>query len=324
MKSLPLLLKREYWEHRGGFLWTPVWIAGVMLFLSIAGMITAEVFRSHAHVQMGFSLDEFRANLSAQDFAQAGQALDLAQFMFGAVPCVGLFFVLFFYLLGALYDDRRDRSVLFWKSLPVSDTATVASKALSAMLLAPLVAFAVSTLAYIAFLILITAWTGLHGVNIFPAIFASHPFSTFGYMLMTVPIDALWALPAVGWLLFWSAFVRSKPFLWAVMLPVLALFANWWVGVLGGPHFSGDLHLASLLGRLLLSVFPGSWITVPGVAVDAEHISIGAHSLALDSLNPASMYNVLTTANLWLGVAAGVALIAAAIWMRGRRIEVNV
>ena len=139
MNTLPLLMKREYWEHRGGFLWTPVWTCAVILVVTLAGIVTAEILGQRADVHIGISLSALHADMSAQDVIAAGNALDLAQVMFGFVTCIALFFVLFFYLLGALYDDRRDRSVLFWKSLPVTDTATVAAKALCAAFLAPLI-----------------------------------------------------------------------------------------------------------------------------------------------------------------------------------------
>jgi ABC-2 type transport system permease protein len=324
MNTFPLLLKREYWEHRGGFLWTPVWITGVILILTVAGMIAAEVLRSNVQVHVGFSLDSLRNSISAQDFAAAGNGLDMVQFVFAAIPCVGLFFVLFFYLLGALYDDRRDRSVLFWKSLPISDTSTVASKALVAMLLAPLIAFVVSTLAYLVFLMLVGVWTAMHGLNVLPAIAASHPFGMFWRLLLTIPVDALWALPTVGWLLFWSAYVRSKPFLWAVMLPFAALFANWWFGLLGGPHFSGDVHLASILARLLFSVLPGSWMST-NFGIDGPKAWINPdNQQVLGSFDPSHVYGVFATPDLWLGVVAGLAGLAGAIWFRRRRIETSV
>src|SRR5690606_39579937 len=139
---------------------------------------------------MGFSLDRLRTSLDANDMIQAGNALDMVQLMFGAITCVVLFFVLFFYLLGALCDDRRDRSVLFWKSLPVSDGSTVLSKALAAMLLAPLLSFAVATVAYLGFLLLVSVWFGAHGVNVLPAIAHAHPFGMFSRLLLTVPVDA--------------------------------------------------------------------------------------------------------------------------------------
>jgi ABC-2 type transport system permease protein len=304
-------------------LWTPIWITAAILIFTVFGIISAEIFRANADANIGFSLDHLRGSISAEDMVQAGNALDMAQLMFGGIACIGLFFVLFFYLLGALYDDRRDRSVLFWKSLPVSDTATVASKALSAMLVAPLIAFAVATLAYFAFLILVVAWAGIHGLNALPAVMAAHPLGMFWRMVLAMPVNALWALPAVGWLLFWSAWVRSKPFLWAVLIPLIALVVNWWLGKLGAPHISGDLNLAAILGRLLFSIMPGSWLCADGSGVLGNHVRFNMkdNDHVLTSLDPSQVYGLLAEPNLWVGVVAGLALLAGAVWFRQRRIE---
>jgi ABC-2 type transport system permease protein len=322
MNNLPLLLKREYWEHRGGFLWTPVWMTASILILTVLGILSAEVFRANAHVHMGFSLDDLRGSISENDLIHAGNALDMAQVMFTGIASIGLFFVLFFYLLGALYDDRRDRSVLFWKSLPVTDTATVVSKALSAALVAPVIAFAVATAAYLVFLVLVCIWAGAHGLNALPAVMAAHPIGMFWRLALTVPINALWALPAIGWLLFWSAYVRSKPFLWAVLIPFLVLIANWWLDKLGAPHIAGDLNLAAMVGRLLLSIMPGSWIGSHGSGMLGRHVGFNMEdNHVVSSFDPSRVYSLLAEPNLWIGVVAGAALIVAAIWFRQRRIE---
>jgi ABC-2 type transport system permease protein len=271
---------------------------------------------------MGFSLDDLRDNISAADWSEAGNALDMAQLMFGGLASIGLFFVLFFYLLGALYDDRRDRSVLFWKSLPVSDTSTVASKALSAMLVAPVIAFVVATAAYVVFLVIVTLWAGMHGLNALPAVLAAHPLGMLVRLILTVPVSALWALPAIGWLLFWSAYVRSKPFLWAVMIPCVALIVNWWLGKLGAPHFSGDLSLAAILARLLFSIMPGSWIGANGGGVLGNHIRLGIENdHVVSSFDPSRVYSLLAEPNIWIGAVAGLALLAGAVYFRQRRIE---
>jgi ABC-2 type transport system permease protein len=324
MKNLELLLKREYWEHRGGFFWAPIWVCAAILIVTTLGIISAEVFRANAHVHMGFALDDLSRHISDNDLAEAGNALDMAQLMFGGMTCISLFFVLFFYLLGALYDDRRDRSVLFWKSLPVTDTATVASKVLSAMFVAPLIAFAISTVAYVVFLVLMVLWTGVHGVNAMPAVFASHPIGMFWRLLLTVPIDALWALPTIGWLLFWSAYAKSKPFLWAVIVPIVAVALNGWFGLLGLPHVDAKMALTNVVGRLLLSVMPGSWLNAEGSTVTGAHFTFGKDDHVLTSFDPANVYGIATTPTFWIGIVAGTVLIVLAIHYRQRRIETSI
>lgn len=321
MNTFSWLLKREYWEHRGGFFWTPFWISATILLFTVLGIIWAEVYASRINVQVGVSLESITQMVSSGQIAQAGRALDAAYVSFAMVPCIALFFVLFFYLLGALYDDRRDRSVLFWKSLPVSDTATVLSKVVSAMLVAPLIALLVSTIAFALFLVVIGTWAALHGINPLPLLAASRPFSLFGRMLLTIPADAAWALPTIGWLLFWSAFVRSKPFLWAVILPVLIFVANTWVGALGLPNIDRSVLLNDVLARLLFGIVPGSWLgdgTFSWLGRNAAMLQSGS---VLDNLAPATVYAKFATAPMWIGILAGAAMIGAAIWMRGRRIE---
>jgi len=322
MNNIPLLMKREYWEHRGGFLWAPVWITGVILIFTVLGILSAEAFHASSNVHVGISLNDLRDHIRDADWAKAGNALDIAQLMFGFVTSVGVFFVLFFYLLGALYDDRRDRSVLFWKSLPVSDTATVASKALSAMVVAPVLAFVIATAAYVLFLVIVTLWAGAHGLNALPAIFASHPLGMLWRLVLTLPVSALWALPAIGWLLFWSAYVRSKPFLWAVLIPLGVLMLNWWLGKLGAPHVPDDLHLAGIMGRLLFSIMPGSWLKAEGSTVLGSHISQSLNpDHVVSTFDPSKVYGLLAEPNLWIGAVAGLALLAGAIYYRQRRIE---
>jgi ABC-2 type transport system permease protein len=324
MNTLPLLIKREYWEHRA-FLWTPVWITGAILIITLLGIISAETFAGRANVHIGVSLDDLR--LGAGQFAEFSNGLDTAQLVFTAMSWIGVFAVSFFYLLGSLYDDRRDRSVLFWKSLPISDTATVASKALTAMLVIPALALAVSTLAYIAFVALIVLWVGAHGINALPGVIGAHPFAMFGRLLLMLPVGALWALPTIGWLMFWSAYARSKPVKWALLLPFIAVAANAWLSALGGPHIGGDVSFAKIfLVRLLFSVMPGSWMYSGfGIDMSGIHMSFNPEDRhVVDMFGLGQIGAALSSANLWLGVIAGIALLAVAVWLRGRRIETNV
>ena len=330
MNTFNWLVKREYWEHRGGFFWTPFWITSAILILSMLGVAWSEVFgRSVAsHVSFGIPWDQLSAQISSGDLVQAGQGLDVVYLMFNILTCVALFFVMFFYLLGALYDDRKDRSVLFWKSLPISDTATVLSKVVTAAVLAPLIAFAVATVAYVGFLLVVSIWAALHGINPLPVIASSNPFGLFWRLLLTVPVDAMWAMPALGWLLLCSAFARSKPFLWAVLTPILVIVLNGWIGAMGLPHLDNKFLSSEVAGRVIFSIIPGSWLgdkdVLSKIGQMADSTTDLDGSALLTALHPSYTYHVFTTPEMWIGIVAGVLMIAAAIWMRRRRIESSV
>lgn len=325
MNTMGWLVKREYWEHRGGFLWTPIWVSVVMLALTLFGIVSAEIVGSRVNIQGGIPWDRIAERLSAGDIAQAGMGLDVGYVALAGILCIPLFFVLFFYLLGSLYDDRRDRSVLFWKSLPVSDTSTVLSKVAAAVILAPIISLAVASVAYIALLVLVCIWAALNGINPLPALGASQPLGLLWRMLLTIPVDALWALPTVGWLMFWSAFARSKPFLWAVLVPIFALIANSWLGMLGAPSLSRSFMVNDVVFRLLFGIVPGAWLQGEGIDIGdrIRDASAAGDSGVFSLLDPATVLGLLTTPSLLIGVVVGGALIAISIWLRRSRIETS-
>jgi ABC-2 type transport system permease protein len=326
MNTMGWLVKREYWEHRGGFLWAPVWVSVVMLALTLVGIISAEVVGSRVEVSGGVPWDRIAERLNAGDIAHAGAGLDGAFVALAAILCIPLFFVLFFYLLGSLYDDRRDRSVLFWKSLPVTDTATVLSKVIAAVLLAPIIAFVVAIAAYVVLLLIVCGWAALHGINPLPAIASSHPLGLLWRLALTIPVDALWALPTVGWLMFWSAFARSKPFLWAVLVPIFVVIANSWLGMLGAPSFSRSFLVNDVVFRLLFGIVPGAWLQGTGLDLGDRIRGVnsdGEVSTVLAIFDPSVVYALLGTPKLWIGVVVGAALIAASVWLRRTRIETS-
>ncbi|MEP6882232.1 MAG: hypothetical protein ABI866_09575 [Dokdonella sp.] len=321
MNTFGWLVKREYWEHKGGFFWAPIWVSGIMLLLTVLGIITAQVFESRVHVNGAIPWQQISERMSSGDFVHAGTGLDIAYIALAGLICVVTFFVLFFYLLGALYDDRRDRSVLFWKSLPVSDTSTVLSKVAAAVLLAPLIGFAIATVAYLVLLLLVGIWAMVHGINPLPAIGASHTLGLFWRLLLTIPLDAMIALPTAGWLLFWSAYARSKPFLWAVLVPLFAFIANGWIGLMGLPHLDKEFMLKEVIARLLFGIMPGWWLDDHNGGRHMFRESMRGSEDIVSAFDPAQVYGLLATPGIWVGAAAGVALIAASIWLRRTRIE---
>ncbi|GAB3384165.1 ABC transporter permease [Lysobacter fragariae] len=309
-----LLLRREFWEHKGGFFWAPVITGGIAtLFALLAAIAGTIIGQKHGvHFSEGGAEEAAKISGAVGDGALLG-GIGLAM--------VVLAFVVFFYSLGSLYDDRRDRSILFWKSMPVSDTQMVLSKAAWALLLAPLVAVGVGILTGLALWVITTLTTTVNGLPGASGILVnSHPFQIVGKILLTLPIQILWSLPAVGWLMLCSAWSRRVPFLWAVMVPVLGCATISFVGgimSISGVHLPLDKIWYTVVYRGLLSVVPGSWL--PTIADDLKHI--GEPQNIPEALNLGASWSVLGHADIWIGVIVGIAMIYGAIRLRRWREE---
>ncbi|MBQ4853451.1 hypothetical protein IMW82_01985 [Rhodanobacter sp. B2A1Ga4] len=309
------LVKREFWEHRGGFFWAPVITGGIFLLLNIMGIITAEVLGASHGIHFGASsgLHVVMSDMDAGDLSKVGFALDLAMYSAMGLLTVVLGFVVFFYCLGALYDDRRDRSILFWKSLPISDASTVLSKVISGTVLAPVIAVIVGLVVGILQLLILAITLSFHGVNVWQLLLLAHPFRIMSNLIGYIPLYVLWALPSVGWLLLCSAWARNKPFLWAVALPVASGLVISWFGLMGVFNLPATWFWKNIVQRGLLSTFPGTGSMFNTNGDSIVHVS---GNPSMDFMDLANTYQLLASPDLWIGVVIGLGLLAGAIWFR--------
>jgi len=316
------LLKREFWEYRGGFFMAPLITTLVMLAIMLLVLVTAE-FKAHQHgIQLGgMNLDQVVEHIGAGDVAKVHAAVDIG-LMGMSVPIGIVFsFVVFFYLLGALYNDRADRSVLFWKSLPLSDTETVLAKVVTATLVAPVLAVGAMIVLHLGFLTLLSLYSLARvGASALPFLWSpTHLIALWLKLIVSIPVNALWALPTIGWLLLCSSYVRSKPFLWAVLLPVLTGVIISWVNFVQSFSLSG-WYWQNIFGRLLFSSVPFTWMRKITMVDTPDNVDddlrVLNHVLSLDSIAQA-----MTMPSLWIGAVAGAGMIAAAIYFRRSRIE---
>jgi ABC-2 type transport system permease protein len=204
-------LLREFWEHRSLYI-VPSAVAALVLG--------------------GFLLGAFRL----RDLARAGLNLDAAvqlanvekAFSAPALALMAATFILaFIYSLSALQSDRRDRSILFWKSMPVSDVITVLSKATIPIVFVPLITFIVTVVTQWILLLLtsaILAGTGFDVASLWTHFFLGHMWLMLLYHLLTV--HALWYAPIFGYLLLVSAWSRRGAFLWATVPPTVIVIVE--------------------------------------------------------------------------------------------------
>jgi ABC-2 type transport system permease protein len=209
------------------------------------------------------------------------------------------FIVGVFYCLDALHGERRDRSILFWKSLPVSDLTTVLSKITIPLVILPVIAFALVVCVQVIMLLMTSANLLMHGMS--PATtFAHFPvFQNWLVMLYGLIAIALWHAPIYGWLLLVSGWARRATFLWAV-LPLIVI-----------QIFEKITFNTSYFGKMLQHRLMGF----------APH-AFGFHGEGhptIDSLVQLTPGRYLGSAGLWLGLLVAAAFLFAAVRLRRYR-----
>jgi len=217
MKNIPILLKRETWEHPS-FYTAPMIIMGIILLGALGGYIQG------VGGTIGFS--NLVSGLEvAKEGARAG-VIFATFFAIATVFQIVLVFVIFFYLLDALYSERKQRHILFWKSMPITDTETVLSKALTATFVIPLFFFAGVFITKLVFLFITSIFILVGDGSAIDLVWKPAPiFADFGISMYAIIAAGLWMLPFTGWLLLSSSIAKKgRPFMWAILLPMFVIF----------------------------------------------------------------------------------------------------
>jgi ABC-2 type transport system permease protein len=275
-------VRRELWENRSIYI-APVTVAAVLLFgflISLAGL-------PHTVRLAGELNDGLHAAKLAMPYHFSSVAVLLTALIVGV-----------FYCLGALHGERRDRSILFWKSLPVSDVITVGAKAIIPLAVLPAVVFAVVVAAQMVMMTLSTLALALSGLS--PALLWTHvPIATMSLVLLySLVIMTLWYAPIWAWLLMVSGWARNVTFVWALAPPLaLALFEK--------IAFDTN-YLFSLIGYRFTGWFQ------EGFGPGARE----SYRTGLAELDPGRF---VTSPGLWGGLIVAAGFLAAAVWLRRNR-----
>ena len=275
-------LRREFWENRYIYL-APLGVAALFLF----GFLIHSMIHPAGGVRGLSTLapdKQHEAIIAPYDMA--------AGLLMGAFILVAAF-----YCIETLQRERRDRSILFWKSLPVSDVTTVLTKASIPFVVLPVLACAIAFVTQ--FLMLLVSSVALAGRGLSVATYWEQ-VSLFQASLLllyhVITVHVLWSAPIYGWLLLVSAWARRAALLWAV-LPPLA------IGTLEKLLFN-TTHFGAFVGQFFTGGTEGSY--APG----AMPMDPGTHLTPL---------KFLSTPGLWIGLAVTAAFLAAAVRLRRYR-----
>jgi ABC-2 type transport system permease protein len=252
-------LRRELWENRAIYL-GPLAAAALFLLGYLINMINLR-----RRLQGGGMLDP------AQQHAVLAAPYEMA----GALIMGTGFIVGIFYSLDALYGERRDRSILFWKSLPVSDLTSVLSKVTIPLVVLPLLSFAITVVTQAIMLLasrVVLLGTGLN----LAILWTQSSFLRFTLLLLyhIVTVHGLWYAPFYGWLLLVSAWAPRAPFIWAFLPPFaisgfekLAFNTSHFLTMLkdrlAGPE--NPAAPGSTLMQVMAALTPGQFFSLPGL-----------------------------------------------------------
>jgi ABC-2 type transport system permease protein len=294
-RTLITLIRREFWEHRS--LWITPLIVGAVIVLG--------AFPVHVgDVTIGTHLDP-------HDVANADSRRGMFTLMLWGqtIPhYLVMSIVLSFYLLDCLYQERKDRSILFWKSLPVSDATTVLSKLIVATVVVPLGVYLVAMVTGVVFQLI---WSIRAAAGALPDI--AVVWDTIAWlkvqalMLYGLIVAILWYLPFTAFLLLVSAWARRNVFLWATLPPVIAVLAERLA--FGTRYFAGLLEYRS---------WSGFWAAVFG-PVNPEQVGHGGIVSLAELFDNVSMSRAVLNVDLWLGVAVAAVFVFVAIRIRRYR-----
>jgi|APTNR8051073442_1049403.scaffolds.fasta_scaffold04884_2 ABC-2 type transport system permease protein len=341
MNKFLTLLKRDISDNKGALIITPLVIAAFILSIAVLGMLFGKFNygdggfnfdarnSGEAHAQMNVDgksfqmrkdasgilvMDDGHGNLrpvvqmmNPEDKQEATQIFVIASAFGAAIPLWVAGISVLFVLASSLFDERKEKSIMFWKSLPVSDLQTAVAKMVS--IVGGGLGFAVLVSMALHFALICVTLLGLsiYGVNLldFGAVFSAY-FAFWGIALVALLVWFLWTLPAHGWFLLSSSFSPKAPFLTAI-LPIALL------PVLGKIFFRGDIDVFLIPLRHLMGepVFSAIGNSARGVR-DPETVA------ELSQTVLPAVLNTLTEPSVWVGVAVAAGLIYAASEVRRR------
>jgi ABC-2 type transport system permease protein len=298
------LVRRELWEHRAIFV-TPL-VIGTIVTL---GTLTALMFVGEFQNELNLAI--FGAQNVAGEFERRAA---LTAFFGGTswLFLLGLGVLTVFYALDALYAERKDKSILFWRSLPVTDAETVISKLVTAVLVIPAIAIAGIIVTHLVNLVITSIWVASKGGSAGMLIWGSVPFfDNWMATILVIYATTIWMSPFLGWFLFVSAWTKRAPFMVAFLPLVLVPMIE---GI-----FMRSAHFAEAVwGRgAKIPLFQADINVEEFFDEDSLHLSEEMVSL----LAHIDLGRFFSSVDTWIGVVVCGLLTTAAIYVRRYRDE---
>jgi ABC-2 type transport system permease protein len=296
------LIQREIWEHRAIYI-VPAVIATLLTLMTVTGQIQVTMHDKIVNLTI-----VFLSNVTDQE---RSVIFDIVLGLMAIIFSMAMWAVTVFYCLDALYAERKDKSILFWRSLPITDAETVISKLLIALLVIPLITLAVVLATDLVILLIMSVWVAIQGGDaghlIWNSVSLFDSWIAISFFVLALP---LWLAPFVGWFLFVSGFVKRMP----LMLAFLPIFI---LPMLEAMTSQTTVFWDALFVRTVTPpLFEGG-----GIVEMLQNGELRRAAESIDLMGAINFGKFLSSPGLWTGLIVCGLLTTAAIYVRRYRDE---
>lgn len=306
--KIPLvaLIRKEMWEYKTTFVIVPLALTLMMTAIMVFAALSFEVSGGDTPF---IDIGELATLNSNQREWKIYQLMNDVSIFLKLV----LFTVSIFYLCSALFEERKTQTILFWKSLPVSDAQTILAKWITIAVCVPVIYWlAISACQLVSLLLTLYLASGSGYDSVDLILKPAHPIQTWWLSLNYILLDVIWLAPAYGWFLLMSASSKRAPMMSAFIPLIMVSIAESWL--LEG-HSLFFLILKRLAPQELML-----WVeSIPNRFVGTELLSLAG--IDSTSLVPhwSDVVHSYVKLDLWLGLVFAVGLFLITVNVRKRR-----
>ena len=294
IRVLKAMTVREIQEHKVAFVYAPFFVSIILCF------VIASVYFGGTNIQtdqFNFSTEYYDEEIrQAMQSVSSVSRIDIVRtglLVLGFPILLTVGFGLLAYSLSTFADERKDRSLIFWRSLPVSDLTTVLSKVLIVTLIVPLMVIPYIILLQLVAMTSASIFFATNDIVSFGWLWGSYIITDWFRIIFSLWAQALWSLPLFLWLMLAGTYA-ARPIAGAIVPPVILI-------VLEGVIFKTNLVLEFIENRI------GFWSRSDSFPKEYQEIRV---------VDISDILLLFSTQAFWIGILASVILVAGIVYVR--------
>ena len=288
------MIVREIQEHKVAFVYAPFFVSIILCF------VIASVYFGGTNIQtdqFNFSTEYYDEEIrQAMQSVSSVSRIDIVRtglLVLGFPILLTVGFGLLAYSLSTFADERKDRSLIFWRSLPVSDLTTVLSKVFIVTLIVPLIVIPYIILLQLVAMTSASIFFATNDIVSFGWLWGSYIITDWFRIIFSLWAQALWSLPLFLWLMLAGTYA-ARPIAGAIVPPVILI-------VLEGVIFKTNLVLEFIENRI------GFWSRSDSFPKEYQEIRV---------VDISDILLLFSTQAFWIGILASVILVAGIVYVR--------